>query len=396
MSQGQELFSQLSAPHNRREFIKMAGALGLSGAALTAFLEACGSTGSGGTTPTATVNLNGPIDMQTLMTKAKAEGGLQAVGIPPEWADYKDILAGYANKYVPIDYKADAEFSSAQEVEVFVQSKHHAYGDIADVGFVWGPKVIQQGLVSPYIHSKWADIPANLKDPNGNWCVEYWGAQALVINTDKVKNPPTSFADLLNNSYPNMVGIDGDPRQATDALIAVYSAALAKSGSTDSIQPGIDFFAALKKKGNFTPARANIANMTTGEVAIGIMWDYLGLGFRDSLAGKPNLQVVIPSDGSIAGPYILIINKTAPHPYAARLWSEYLFSDEAQLFFLQGYAHPVRYQVLANQGKIPSDLAAKLPSSDQYKNVQFVTDITKLTDATNTLTSNWQSQVLGG
>ena len=396
MSQDQELFRQLWASHNRRDFIKMAGALGLSGAALTAFLEACGSSAGGGTTPTATINMTGPIDMQTLVTKTKAEGGLQAVGIPPEWADYREMLANYASMYVPVDYKADAEYSSAQEVEVFVQSKHHPYGDIADVGFVWGPKVIQQDLVSPYKHSKWADVPANLKDPNGNWCVEYWGAQSLVINTDKVKNPPTSFADLLNNSYPNMVGIDGDPRQATDALIAVYSAALAKSGSTESIQPGIDFFAALKKKGNFTPARANIANMTTGEVAIGIMWDYLGLGFRDSLAGKPNLKVVIPSDGAIAGPYILIINKTAPHPFAARLWSEYLFSDAGQLIFLKGYAHPVRYQVLANAGKIPADLAAKLPSSDQYKNVQFVTDINKLTNATNTLTANWQSQVLGG
>jgi putative spermidine/putrescine transport system substrate-binding protein len=397
MSSEQELFSQLLTPHNRRAFIQRASALGLSGAALAAFLEACGSnTGSGGTTPTATVNLAGPIDMQTLISKTKAEGDLQAIGIPPEWADYKDMLANYASKYVQVDYKAEAEYSSAQEVEVFKQSKQHAHGDIADVGFKWGPIVIQQDLVSPYKHSKWADIPANLKDPNGNWCVEYWGAQALVINTDKVKNPPTSFADLLNNSYPNMIGIDGDPRQATDALTAVYSAAYAKSQSINDIQPGIDFFAALKKKGNFTPARANIANMTTGEVAIGIMWDYLGLGFRDQLAGKPNLQVVIPADGSIAGPYILIVNKTAPHPFAARLWSEYLFSDEGQLIFLKGYAHPVRYQVLANAGKIPADLAAKLPSADQYKNVQFVTDINLLTTASNTLTSNWQSQVLGG
>ena len=395
-SQEQELIGKLLNPHNRRDFIKRAGALGLSASALTAFLEACGSTSSTTTTGSGqAINMSGPIDMQTLITKAKTEGGLQAVGIPPEWADYKDMLANYATMYVPIDYKADAEFSSAQEVEVFKQSVHHAYGDIADVGFKWGPIVIQDNLVSPYKHSYWNDIPANLKDPNGNWCVEYWGAQALVINTDKVKNPPKSFADLLNNSYPNMVGIDGDPRQATDALIAVYSAALAKSGNTSSIQSGIDFFAALKKKGNFTPARANIANITTGEVAIAIIWDYLGLGFRDSLAGKPNLQVVIPSDGSIAGPYILIVNKTAPHPFAARLWSEYLFSDAGQLIFLKGYAHPVRYQVLANAGKIPADLAAKLPSADQYKNVQFVTDINLLTTASNTLTANWQSQVLG-
>ncbi|HTD20549.1 MAG TPA: extracellular solute-binding protein [Ktedonobacteraceae bacterium] len=393
-SQEQKLFGKLFVPHNRRDFIKRAGALGLSASALAAFLEACGSTNTvTGTTPT--VNMAGPIDTQTLITHAKQEGKLEAIGIPPEWADYKDILAGYTSKYVPIDYKAEAEFSSAQELEVFKNSIHHPHGDIGDVGFKFGPKAMQQGLVTPYKHAHWDDIPAELKDPNGNWCTEYWGAQAFVINTDVVKNPPTSFADLLNNDYKNMVGIDGDPRQANDAFIAVYSAALAKSGSLNDIQPGIDFFAQLKKKGNFTPARSSVANMTKGEVAIGIMWDYLGLGFRDQLAGKPNLKVVIPSDGSIAGPYVSIVNKTAPHPFAARLWMEYLFSDEGQLFFLTGYAHPARYQKLVAANKVPANLAAKLPSADQYANVKFVTDLSKLDTASSVVTQNWQSQVLG-
>nr|HET6901654.1 extracellular solute-binding protein [Ktedonobacteraceae bacterium] len=392
-NQEQAFLGNVFAPHNRREFVKRAAALGLSASALSAFLEACGSSTTTGST--STVNMAGPIDMQTLITNAKKEGSLQAIGIPPEWADYKDILAGYSSKYVPVDYKAEAEYSSAQELEVFKNSIHHPHGDIGDVGFKFGPTAIQQGLVTPYKHSYWDDIPANLKDPNGNWCTEYWGAQAFVINTDIVKNPPTSFKDLLNNSYKNMVGIDGDPRQANDAFIAVYSAALAQSGSMDDIQPGIDFFAQLKKKGNFTPARSSVANMSKGEVAIGIMWDYLGLGFRDQLAGKPNLSIVIPSDASIAGPYVSIVNKTAPHPYAARLWMEYIFSDEGQLFYLTGYAHPARYQKLVSTGKIPSALASKLPSADQYANVKFVTDLSKLDTASNVVTQNWQSQVLG-
>jgi len=385
----QELFGT----HHRRTFLKRAGALGLSGAAFAAFLEACGNSSSSSSTQN--VNMVGPIDMQTLTSHARQEGQLQAIGIPPEWADYADILAGYTSRYtVPISYKVEAEYSSAQELVVFKDSKAHAHGDIGDVGFKFGPTAIQQGLVTPYIHSHWGDIDANLKDAQGNWCTEYYGAQALVINTDIVKNPPTSFADLLSNTYKNMVGIDGDPRQANDAFLAVFSAALAHGGSLDNIQPGIDFFAALKKNGNFTAARSSIANITKGEVAIAVMWDYLGLGFRDQLAGKPHIQVVIPSDASIAGPYVSIVNKTAPHPFAARLWMEYIFSDEGQLFYLKGYAHPARYQALVAANKVPADLAAKLPPASQYANVKFPS-LSQLDAATPILNQNWGPQVLG-
>jgi putative spermidine/putrescine transport system substrate-binding protein len=367
----------------------------MSGAALTAFLEACGSSGSTGSasTPT-TANMAGPIDLNTLVANAKKEGQLQAIGIPPTWADYQDILAGYASKYVPVAYQAEAQYTSAQELEVFKNSVQHPHGDVGDVGFKFGPQAVQQGLVTPYKHAYWNDVPDNLKDPNGYWCTEYYGAQAFVINTDVVKNPPTSFADLLKNDYKNMVGIDGDPRQANDAFLAVFTAALATGGSLDNIQSGIDFFAQLKKKGNFTPARSSPANMAKSEVAIAIMWDYLGLGYRDQFAGKPNLKVVIPSEVSIAGPYVSIVNKTAPHPYAARLWIEYIFSDEGQLFYLKGYAHPARYQKLVAAGKVPSDLAAKLPPAEQYANVKFPT-LDQLNAAANVVTQNWQSQVLG-
>ncbi len=395
-SREEELFDKLLSPHNRRDFIKRAGALGLSASALTAFLEACGGTTTGGSTPTATVNMAGPIDLQTLTANAKKEGELQAIGIPPEWADYADILAGYTKNYsVPVSYKVEAEYSSAQELVVFKDSIKHPHGDIGDVGFKFGPQAIQQGLVTPYKHAHWDDIDASLKDPNGNWCTEYWGAMAFAINTDIVKNPPTSFQDLLNNDYKNMVGIDGDPRQASDAFFAVYSAALANGGSLNNIQPGIDFFVKLKQKGNFTVARASEANVAKGEVAIAIKWDYLGLADRDALKGHPNIKVVIPSEGSIAGPYVSIVNKTAPHPYAARLWIEYIFSDEGQLFYLTGYAHPVRYQKLVAAGKVPSDLAAKLPPPEQYTNVKFVTDISLEDAAAAIVNQNWGPQVLG-
>lgn len=385
----QELFGNVFAPLNRRRFLQQASALGVSSLALPSFLAACGSAAS--TSSSSNVNMAGPIDMQTLITNAKKEGQLQAVGISPEWANYKEMLAGYSAKYVPVEYQAEALFSSAQQLEVFIRSKSHAQGDISDAGFKFGSRARTQGLVAAYKHAHWADIPDDLKDPDGYWCTEYYGTEAFVINTDIVKNPPTSFKDLLTGNYKNQVGIDGDPRQSNDAFIAVYSAALAQTGSLDDIQPGIDFFKQLKQKGNFTPAFTNLANMTKGEVAIGIMWDFAGLGYRDILKGRPNLKVVIPSDGSIAGPDISFVNKTAPDPFAARLWIEYIYSDEGQLSYLKGYAHPVRYQKLVSEGKVPAELAAKLPAAEQYANVKFVTDLAQLSKASDTLIQNWPS-----
>ena len=46
-SQEQELFGKVFSPHNRRDFLKRAGALSLSGTALAAFLDACGSSTDG-------------------------------------------------------------------------------------------------------------------------------------------------------------------------------------------------------------------------------------------------------------------------------------------------------------------------------------------------------------
>lgn len=390
------LFSHLA---NRRKFLKQAGALGLSSAAFAAFLQACGgqptTTGTpGGNPATEQVNMAGPIELKTLAEKAKAEGKLEALGIPPDWANFGEILDAYTKNYgVEIDYKAASEMSSAEELEVFEKSKQRPKGDIGDVGLKFGPQAMTDGLVANYKHANWADISADLKDPDGHWCVEYWGAQAFVINTDLVKNPPTTFKELLEGDYKNMVGINGDPRKGNDAFNAVYAAAFARSGSIDSIQPGIDYFVELKKKGNLSAAVADRANLAKGEIAIGVLWDYLGLGYRDEFAGKPNLKVIIPSDGSVAGPYVSVVNKTAPHPFAARLWIEYLFSDAGQLAFLKGYAHPVRYQNLVDAGKVPADLAAKLPPAEEYNAVKIITDLKALDAAAEVLKTNWQ-QVL--
>ena len=95
-------------------------------------------------------------------------------------------------------------------------------------------------------------------------------------------------------------------------------------------------------------------------------WDYNALADRDTLKGNPPVDVVVPKTGVVAGVYVQAISAFAPHPNAAKLWMEYLYSDEGQLGWLKGYCHPIRFNDLAKAGKVPEDLLAKLPPAEGY------------------------------
>ena len=75
----------------------------------------------------------------------------------------------------------------------------------------------------------------------------------------------------------------------------------ANGGSLDNIQPGIDFFAKLKKAGNFNPTSALPANIAKGATPVAIRWDYLLLATRDTFAGNPAVTVNVPKSGTYAG-----------------------------------------------------------------------------------------------
>ncbi|HEX8938645.1 MAG TPA: ABC transporter substrate-binding protein [Candidatus Limnocylindrales bacterium] len=374
----------------RRQFLQRLLAMGLTLPAAGAILAACSSAGSSPSAAASSgASSGGAGGMDALVTAAKGEGKLYLTGIPPEWANYQGMFDLWQQKYgIPIDgVKTEGEYSSGQELDSI---KNTGKPDAGDVGFVFGAQAKAQGLLMNYKHAEWADVPDNLKDTDGAWCATYYGAEAFVINTDAVKIDIKDWDDLLDPSLKNAVGIDGDPNKANDSFMAVWSAAHAKGGGEDDIGPGVDFFNGLQRAGNLTPARCNQANMLNGEVKVGIKWDYLGLADRDKANGSPNFKVVIPKSASLAGPYVSILAAKAPHPNAAKLWNELVYSDDGQLAFLKGYAHPIRYDVLNKAGKIPSDLAAKLPSADSYANVKFVTDSTKIDAAKAKLKSLWQ------
>jgi len=267
---------------------------------------------------------------------------------------------------------------------------------VVDVSPAFAVAGQKQGLYVPYKVAEWETIPSSMKDPNGYWYGDYYGVPAFLSVDSVVPQAPKDWSDLLSPKLRGKVSLGGDPRQAGEAFGAVFAAALANGGSLDNIQPGVDFFAQLKKAGNFNPTFALPANVSKGATPVAIRWDYLLLASRDTYltSGGPAVTVTVPKTGGYAGYYCQAISKYAPHPNAAKLWQEFLYTDEVQLLFLKGYTHPARYTDLAARNKIPASLAAKLPPSSAYSNVKFAT-VAQITKAQGVLAEQWGPKVAG-
>jgi len=216
----------------------------------------------------------------------------------------------------------------------------------------------------------------------------------FAVNADIIKNVPAEWADLLKPEYKAGVALAGDPRVSNQATTAVYAAGLG-AGETDAAKAaakGLEFFADLNKKGNFVPVIGKAASIAQGTTPILIYWDYNALAARDSLKGNPKVEVVVPKTGVVAGVYVQAISAYAPHPNAAKLWLEHLYSDEGQIGWLKGYCHPIRFNNLVENKKVPADVLAALPPAEGYAKAKFPT-LAEQAAAKEVIAKQWDTVV---
>lgn len=362
-------------------------------------LTACGGGGGGGASNFDWSTAKSAADgggMDALVAAAKAEGTLTTIALPHDWCNYGEAIETFKTKYGLQINELNPDAGSGDEIEAVKANKDNKgpqAPDVIDVGFGFGPQLVEEGITAPYKVATWDTIPADVKHADGYWYGDYYGVLGFEVATDFVENVPQSWADLLKPEYKGKVALAGDPRTSNQAIQAVNAAALANGGSFEDPTPGLEFFKKLNEAGNFVPVIAKAATIASGETPIVIRWDYLALTDRDTFAGNPNIQFVIPSDGTpVAGVYLQGVSAYAPQPAAARLWQEFLYSDEGQLIWLKGYCHPIRYNDLVARNVIPADMAAKLPPAEDYARAVFPT-LDQLSTSKTIITENWDSVV---
>ncbi len=334
-------------------------------AALLLTVSACGSkesTDNGGgegvdaATATSAEDFGG---MDGLVEAAKAEGQLNVIALPPDWANYGEIIKAFEAKYDIKVNSAQPDAASQDEINAIKQLKGTDRApDVVDVGLAIA--AANEEYFAPYMIVDWDKIPDDLKHPDGLWHADYTGYMAIGFDAGKVP-APTSVNDLLGSEYKGMVALNGNPTQAAAGFNGVVMASLANGGSPDDIAPGVDFFSKLSQAGNLLPVDPTPASIAAGQTPVVIDWDYNLLAVADEVKGKIDWQVVIPENNIVAAYYIQAVSKYAPHPAAARLWQEFIYSPEGSNWWLRGGAFPVLYDAMVEAGTVDTEAVESLP-----------------------------------
>jgi putative spermidine/putrescine transport system substrate-binding protein len=294
--------------------------------------------------------------MDALEKAAKEEGELNVIALPPDWANYANVIKGFSEKY---DIKVNSAQPDAASQDEINAAKSLKGTDRAPDVFDLGQSVAlaNTAMFAKYKVSSWDEIPADFKDPDGAWVNDYGGYMSIGYDSSKVPDV-TTLDDLLGPEFKGKVTLNGNPTEAGAAFSGVMMASIANGGSADDIKPGVDFFAELKKAGNFLPVDPTPATIESGQTPVVIDWDYLNAAESKKLK---SWKVVVPENAVVAGYYYQAINSDAPHPAAARLWQEYLYSDEGQNLWLGGGARPVRAEAMVKSGSIDQAAYSALP-----------------------------------
>lgn len=323
--------------------------------------------------------------LDQLVDAAKKEGTLNVIALPDTWANYGKIIAAFKEKYGLTVNSANPEGSSADEIKAAQDNKgQDTAPDVFDLGAAVA--LANTDMFAPYQVANWGDIPTDNKEATGLWVNDYTGAMSVGYNSNKYPKP-ASLDDLLKADYKGAVAINGDPTQSGAAFAAVGLATVQSGGTLDNFQPGIDFFGKLNTAGNFLTVNPTPATIASGETGVVFDWSYTNLAAAATVDGWK--VTTLPGTAYISY-YNQAINKDAPHPAAARLWQEFIFSPEAQNLFLAAGAYPVTIDAMTAAGTVDQkalDTVGELPANR-------VTPTTEQTDAANALLAkNWAAAI---
>lgn len=328
--------------------------------AMPLLATACGVSSSAGT---AGVDSSAPN-----LTKAGKEAkSFYTVSQPDDWNNYGAFWQGLCdahhwgcNGYASTGPGAgknrtdNDDASSADVISEFIDQNSTKDPVCGDMGIAFAPALQAQHAGLRYVPKGAGDLPPAYHGSDDSWWAVVTGVPTFLVNTDKVPDPPTSWADLKKPEYKGLIAIK-DPTSSGTAQAMVLAAASAFAhGKGLNLDAAMKYFAQLQAAGQFNPAGFDDATFQNGETPIFIGYDFTNLAsMKAAHKAGVHATVTVPTDGSIFAPSVMPCNANTKKVDLAKAALDFAFSDKGQEIFARGGAHPIRY--------VTGDL--KLPAS---------------------------------
>ncbi|TSA20449.1 MAG: hypothetical protein D4R69_05095 [Actinomycetales bacterium] len=344
--------------------------------------------------------------LDNLIAAAKKEGKLALITTPRDWANYGAAFDAYEKAFSVKISVDNPDGSSQYEIDTMKTAPKSKQPDSIDIGPLVVAQVTPPGgtpMSSAYQVINWNDIPKAAKDSTGLWYGNYGGKLAIVYNTT-LPSVPTKATDFAKAEYKGYVGITGDPTSSNQAFMSVLAASLGNGGEKNlsDVTKGLELFKSLKAQAPLV--KVNGTNLATGTAKLGFMWDFNALGIIPAAkAAGLDLKFAYPTDFVLqAPPYINAINAKSPNCANARLWQEFVYSQNkgksaAQLtdadlklsgsklfakmqggqnYFMQSGADPIMSAAMKKKGLlVDSLLDFKVPSTAKVVGPPTISDV---------------------
>lgn len=286
--------------------------------------------------------------MEDLEKAAKEEGALNVIALPHDWSNYGEVIESFKKKYPEIKVtELNPNASSKEELDA-------------------------------------------AKDADGAYYADYTGIMSVGWNADKYGDI-SSLDDLLDPKFAGTVALNGKPAEAGAAFNGYLMANQLAGGDINNLQPGLDYFKKLKEAGNLTTVDVTNGTIDSGQTGVVFDWTYNQASYKKELKDKGvNWKYKTFPKAQVVSYYNQAINKDAPHPAAARLWEEYLYTADAQNLWFKGGANPVLLDSMKEDGTV-DQATLKDAITIEGEPVSYTNDDS--TRITEWLQNNWDKTI---
>src|SRR5690606_16953328 len=167
--------------------------------------------------------------------------------------------------------------------------------------------------------------------------------------------------------YRGMVGYL-DPASAFVGYAGAVAINRAMGGTLDDFGPALAWFKKMSGNDPIVPKQTAYARVLSGEIPILIDYDFNA--YRAKYKDGGNVEFVIPSEGTIAVPYVMSLVAGAPHADNGKKVLDFTLSDQGQAIWANAFLRPVRPEAMSAEAQkkfLPAAEYARVGTVDYAK-----------------------------